>query len=99
MYEEDIVANYLYSPDRPFPNKVQLTRFYPVGCTSDTIQIYVKRQYCTANITMYDDDNTIGKCTCSICKKRMNPFDKFCPNCGAKSKGRHVVKDKRDEDN
>ncbi len=73
-----------YSPTQAFPNKVRLIRFG----FDDQNEIYVKRSYCYAKVYMLDDDNTVGKTVCSNCEEPIDPFTKYCSNCGAKVKGR-----------
>lgn len=52
--------------------------------------VYIPRMYCKALITL-DEDAAIGLCNCSRCGYSMNPFAKYCSNCGAKSKGRELI--------
>lgn len=72
-----------YSPIQVFPDKVRLIKF-----GSDSNEIYTRRLYCYANVYMLDDDNTIGKTVCSKCEEPIDPFAKYCSNCGRKVKGR-----------
>ena len=51
-------------------------------------KIYVERVEAYIEVYMLDDDFTIGHCKCTNCKNPINLFDKYCPRCGAKLKGR-----------
>lgn len=51
-------------------------------------KIYVERVEAYIEVYMLDDDFTIGHCECTNCRKTIDPFDKYCPRCGAKIKGR-----------
>ena len=93
--DEKTTFNTAYSPSLPFPDKVVLQRLtFSRKSESET---YFKRKYCYAMMQLLDDEGTIGTCQCSCCKKQMDIFDKFCPNCGAKSKGRKIVNGDSDE--
>lgn len=74
--------------EEPLPEKLLIHRFV----ISDKPELYFKRIYCNAVIAT-NDDHVVGHCKCSNCHNTMNPFDKFCSNCGAKSKGRIIIKD------
>lgn len=80
-----------------FPDKVRLFKAAQTWRLYREEALYVKRIYCYADIIMLDEDGVIGECTCSNCHSLMDPFAKFCSNCGAKSKGRRIVNDGRDE--
>ena len=54
--------------------------------------VYIPRMYCKALITL-DEDAAIGSCNCSRCGHSMDPFAKYCSDCGAKSKGRELLND------
>ena len=64
--------------------------------TSENTMVYTPRLYCTALIFLSEDES-IGLCTCSRCGHTMNPFAKYCSNCGAKSQGRELANTSEDE--
>ena len=84
--DEDTMA-VPFSAVRPYPKKIVLNRIGPKAESA----LYFKRIYCNAIITMFDDDNTIGTSTCSNCNNALGLFEKFCPHCGAKIKGKCIL--------
>ena len=86
MTDEDTLELPIFV-NRPYPNKVVLKKVGPKPDSS----LYFRRIYCDAIITMFDDDNTIGTSTCSNCNNSLALFEKFCPYCGAKIRGRRVL--------
>ena len=80
-----------FSAVKPYPHKIILHKLGTKPDSSDFEKLYFERIYCNAIITMFDDDNTIGSSICSNCKNSLELFEKFCPHCGAKIKGRQVL--------
>lgn len=48
-------------------------------------------------IITLDEDESIGTCVCSICNSHVEPWDKYCSHCGAKSNGT-IVRSVNDDD-
>lgn len=78
----------------PLPEKVYLHHF----TLCDPEELYIKQIYCNPLVTI-DEDEILGSCVCSNCKKEMNPFYKFCPNCGAKAKERIFLEESEEPSN
>lgn len=53
---------------------------------NDVSRTYAPLIFCDAIVELNNQDNAIGKCTCSSCGKSMDIFNKYCPNCGAKKR-------------
>jgi len=52
---------------------------------------YVPQKYSTIDITM-DDEHIVGHAECSECKRNVEVWVNYCPYCGAKVRGKRVVK-------
>lgn len=91
---DEATFNTMYSPVLPFPEKVVLQR---LSFAKDEKETYFRRKDCYVMVTLLDEEGVIGHSTCSLCNNKMDIFDKFCPHCGAKSKGRKIVNGDDDE--
>ena len=77
------------NPEVFIPSIGELPNLIDVRNFTNSGQTYRKQLYFTANVTV-DEEGICGRCECSNCKNSINPFDKYCRFCGAKSKGRNV---------
>ena len=82
----------LINPQGPFPSKI----YAHAICLSDEPVLYVPRIFAHAMVIMEDDDSVVGHCTCSICNKSINMFDKYCVHCGAKIKSQIFLGENND---
>ena len=76
----------ILDPNAPLPEKLNVHNF----ALSEPPTVYYRRIFCNALVTI-DGEGIISHCECSNCHNAINPFDKFCSNCGAKSKGRIIL--------
>lgn len=75
---------------KEFPDTIDVY-IYP---NDENTKIYALRKYCYMDVVLNKDQEAIGSSFCSKCKKTVDPFFKFCPYCGAKSKGRRLLRKK-----
>lgn len=73
----------------PLPARIRLSSAVE---PNDQPQLYIPRVYCHILVSL-DDDGIVGYSNCSNCGNHMDIFDKFCPHCGAKSKGRTTIRE------
>lgn len=62
------------------------------------IKLYAPREYCFIDVILDKDQEAVGSSRCSNCKESIEPFIKFCPYCGAKAKGRRLLRKKENAD-
>lgn len=78
--------------EEEFPDIVEV-HLYP-QINDVKIKLYAPREYCFIDVILDKDQEAIGSSFCSKCKKTVDPFFKFCPYYGAKSKGRRLLRKK-----
>lgn len=84
----------ILNPSGPFPNKIYAHSM----CINDDPVIYIPRIFAHTILVTEDDDNVIGHCFCSQCKKSVNMFDAYCRHCGAKLKSRKILGEDYEKD-
>lgn len=72
------------SCNEPFPSKIYAHTMWHDMYITDKPVIYIPQLLSNAIVVMSDDDNIVGHCICSNCKKNINFVDKYCRHCGAK---------------
>ena len=78
------------------PKRVILSQFNNLAFGVGTIDyVYVPLVEAFIDIHMMDDDCAVGSSACSNCKKNVDIFSKYCPNCGAKLKRREISNDSK----
>ena len=71
------------SSNEPFPGKIYAHTIWHNTYITDNIVMYIPQILSNAIVVMSDDDNVVGHCICSNCKKNINFVDKYCRHCGA----------------
>lgn len=98
MYPSEREIRFHIGPHIKLPKKVILCQFDNLAFGIETTDhVYVPLIEAFIDIHMMDDDCAIGNSTCSNCKKNVDIFSKYCPNCGAKLKRREINKESNDE--
>lgn len=82
--------------EEDFPDKVEVYLYPQINDVK--IKLYVPREYCFIDVVLDEDQEAIGFSKCSNCKESVEPFIKFCPHCGAKSKGRRLLRKRETND-
>lgn len=91
--QEDELTYYLPFYSTNFPKRIKIITA-PLLANPPEEKIYIERVEAYIEVYMLDDDFTIGHCECTNCKNTIDLFDKYCPRCGAKLKGRRDAKTK-----